>query len=521
MLSYASIVALGLINSASGAIWFTAPATVPQGSGIVVSPSFVSYSIELSYLPDYAGNKSVPNTFSENLLEQFRKFSGDDRPTIRVGGSSQDRVGYDPDLQVSRVLEGSGDLPARLTIGPTFFESLNTFTDTRFIYGLNMKRSVQNETHYQNMLDTVAAACKALSNNNLLGWSYGNEPNLYGFDNWYPADYTAAWLKGTRDAKKVLEDKCPDLADDDKFRWLTPSPSSLSSGHVNIPDIMEAGIDEDGSVYFLGAHSYMGNGREPVNKQAKLMNHTSVEGSINRHVSLMKKLVNYTQPYSISETNSLYGAGRAGVSNTFGAALWALDFSLHAAAKNITRLNFHMGRDYRYSAWQPVQTSKQDIGTKAPYYGNLATAAILGRLGKDKVQVANLPATGNGAESAYGIYHSGKLAKVAILNMAEYNFTASGNATETELNKAKRSNHNFSINLDSSFNGKTATVRRLIAPGADSITGITWDGYTFNYDVDNGKAVRVSNVTVGEEVAISGGKATLSIADSSAVVLEF
>ncbi|KAJ0285507.1 hypothetical protein CBS470a_006394 [Colletotrichum nupharicola] len=416
---------------------------------------------------------------------------------------------------------GSGDLPARLTIGPTFFESLNTFTDTRFIYGLNMKRSVQNETHYQNMLDTVAAACKALSNNNLLGWSY------------------AAWLKGTRDAKKVLEDKCPDLADDDKFRWLTPSPSSLSSGHVNIPDIMEAGIDEDGSVYFLGAHryefcmrqcsqsaadmtsSYMGNGREPVNKQAKLMNHTSVEGPINRHVSLMKKLVHYTQPYSISETNSLYGAGRAGVSNTFGAALWALDFSLHAAAKNITRLNFHMGRDYRYSAWQPVQTSKQDIGTKAPYYGNLATAAILGRLGKDKVQVANLPATGNGAESAYGIYHSGKLAKVAILNMAEYNFTASGNATETELNKAKRSNHSFSINLDSSFNGKTATVRRLIAPGADSITGITWDGYTFNYDVDNGKAVLVSNVTVGEEVAVSDGKATLSIADSSAVVLEF
>ncbi|EQB45829.1 hypothetical protein CGLO_15245 [Colletotrichum gloeosporioides Cg-14] len=424
MLSYASIVALGLTNSASGAIWFTAPANIPQGSGIVVSPSFVSYSIELSYLPDCAGNKSVPNTFSENLLEKFRKFSGDDRPTIRVGGSSQDRVGYDPDLEVSRILEESGDLPARLTIGPMFFESLNTFTDTRFIYGLNMKRSVQNETHYQNMLDTVAAACKALSNNNLLGWSYGNEPNL-------------GVAEGYSRCKKVLEDKCPDLADDDKFRWLTPSPSSLSSGHLNIPDIIEAGIDEDGSLH--------GNGRKPVNKQAKLMNHTSVEGSINRH----------------------------------------------------------------------------DIGTKAPYYGNLATAAILGRLGKDKVQVANLPATGNGAESVYGIYHSGKLAKVAILNMAEYNFTASGNATETELNKFKRSNHSFSINLDSSFNGKTATVLRLIAPGADSITGITWDGYTFNYDVDNGKAARVSTVTVGEEVAVSDGKATLSIADSSAVVVEF
>jgi hypothetical protein len=40
--------------------------------------------------------------------------------------------------------------------------------------------------------------------------------------------------------------------------WL-PDPRllSLKSGHVNIPDILEAGINDDSAVFFLGAHKYV------------------------------------------------------------------------------------------------------------------------------------------------------------------------------------------------------------------------------------------------------------------------
>jgi hypothetical protein len=264
----------------------------------------------------------------------------------------------------------------------------------------------------------------------------------------------------------------------------------------------------------------MGDADDEVDKQAKLMNHTRNVDAIANHVDLMDELTDYDLPYTISETNSLYGQGRAGVSNTFGAALWNLDFTLQAASKNISRVNFHMGKDYRYSAWQPVETDDVTIGTKAPYYGNLAAAAILGDLTDNEVQVVDLDDTTD-TEAAYGIYHSGDLAKIAVINFAEYNFTASGNATDSNLNTSHRGSHNFSINVDESLNDQTATVRRLTAPGADSITGITWDAYTFNYEVDNGNASRLSNVTHGEKVTVSDGVVTVSIQSSSAVLLEF
>lgn len=171
-----------------------------------------------------------------------------------MGGSSQDRVAYNASQATARIIEGNGDVPSSLTIGPTFFESLTTFANTRFIYGLNMKSSVSDSDAYDNMLDTVAAVCSSFSSDNLLAWSYGNEPNLYGFDDWEPADYTTAWLEAERDIKSVLEDECPDLVSDDLFGFLTPSVSNLHSGHVNIPDTLEDGINDDGVVFFLGAH---------------------------------------------------------------------------------------------------------------------------------------------------------------------------------------------------------------------------------------------------------------------------
>jgi hypothetical protein len=45
-------------------------------------------SIEFAFFTDYAGNKSQPNEFSRNLLENFEKITGK-QPTVRVGGTSQ------------------------------------------------------------------------------------------------------------------------------------------------------------------------------------------------------------------------------------------------------------------------------------------------------------------------------------------------------------------------------------------------------------------------------------------------
>ena len=49
------------------------------------------------------------------------------------------------------------------------------------------------------------------------------------------------------------------------------------------------------------------------------------------------------------ETNSIACHGAPGVSNTAGAALWTIDFTLQAASLGIKELFFHEGIGYKYN----------------------------------------------------------------------------------------------------------------------------------------------------------------------------
>lgn len=54
-------------------------------------------------------------------------------------------------------------------------------------------------------------------------------------------------------------------------------------------------------------------------------------------------------PLIFGETNSLYNQGKPGLSNSFGAALWGVDFNLYSASVGVRRVHMHMGTDYRVS----------------------------------------------------------------------------------------------------------------------------------------------------------------------------
>jgi hypothetical protein len=59
-----------------------------SAAGEPVLESFVSFSIEAAFFPDYAGNLSSLNKFSRNLLESLKEFQGSS-PDVRVGGNTQ------------------------------------------------------------------------------------------------------------------------------------------------------------------------------------------------------------------------------------------------------------------------------------------------------------------------------------------------------------------------------------------------------------------------------------------------
>ena len=267
--------------------------------------------------------------------------------------------------------------------------------------------------------------------------------------------------------------------------------------------------------------SYISGATSPgVTLQGTLMNHTSTTHSISSQLNeshLLLPLAPPNTPFILGETNSLYNQGRPGLSNSFGAALWGIDFNLWCAANNISRVHMHQGTNYRYQSWQPVDTALMAKGTKAPYYGNVAVAAMVGDLTKNEVKIANIPLA-SPFEAAYAAYVDGKLARIAVINMVEYDYTDTASP-------AKRPMTTYTFQLSdiplARTNGGKILVQRLLSNGSNAITGITWDGYSYSNELNNGKPVLLRNVTKGETVEAEGPNFRIGVPYSSAAILNF
>lgn len=266
----------------------------------------------------------------------------------------------------------------------------------------------------------------------------------------------------------------------------------------------------------------MGGAEEPgVTLQKTLMNHTMVIESAAKHINLSQTLADQDLardiPYVLGETNSLYSQGRPGLSNSFGAALWAVDWNLYCASQGIKQIYMHQGTDYRYASWQPAETNKTTMGTKAPYYGNAMVAAMM--QGRDDVRIANIPLDQD-TEAAYAAYVNGKLVRVAVINMVEYNYTSGADSDDADAAGGDRPTTRYSFRLPSSAASGSLPVQRLLANGSNAITGVTWDGYSYNYELEKGNPIRMQNVTNGEAVPVGNdGLVEVGVPYSSGAIL--
>lgn len=170
-----------------------------------------------------------------------------------------------------------------------------------------------------------------------------------------------------------------------------------------------------------------------------------------------------------------------------------------------------MGTNYRYQSWQPIATEHTTIGTKAPYYGNIAVAAFLGDQRATDIQIAHFPLGGTGHEAVYGSYTNQELRKIMVINMNAYNYSVA--------EPSPRGYRVFALPLGAELNTRVVTLHRLVANGSDAITGITWDGWSYNYELAEGKPVRLPNVTIGEKLQVQNGLINVPVWDSEAVIV--
>lgn len=233
----------------------------PNGAGVPLQP-FVSYSIEFSSFPDFAGNLSSPNTFSNNLLNNLGHLTGI-KPYIRVGGNTQDYAIFNKSLDTALVgivdPAKSPDYPTTITIGPKYFESYLTWPDTHFIHGFDLGRN--SSVARQGLIDSVAYACKALRGK-LAYWELGNEPDLYKTSaqgpvrpsNWNEKDYVSEWLHWTRAIRSALVKACPDLATDARYKYYAPSFAGTGGNSLDPITTWKDGLDADKDIAIITSH---------------------------------------------------------------------------------------------------------------------------------------------------------------------------------------------------------------------------------------------------------------------------
>lgn len=240
-------------------------AAAPNGAGVPLE-SFVSFSIEFSSFPDFAGNLSHPNSFSRNLLDNLGGFSGT-KPIIRVGGNTQDFAIFDKTLKVASVgivdPKISPDYPTTLTIGPAYFESYQTLPGTKFVHGFNLGG---NSTEARDaLIDSVSYACKALEGGKLAYWELGNEPDLFKTSGrpvrprtWSEQDYVNEWLHWTRAIHEAMKEACPHLASERNYKYYAPSFAGTGNS-LNPIVTWKAGIDSDKDIGIISSHKWVEN----------------------------------------------------------------------------------------------------------------------------------------------------------------------------------------------------------------------------------------------------------------------
>ncbi|KUI65934.1 Beta-glucuronidase [Cytospora mali] len=516
-----AVVSSRLLTSAVAASSITLDLTsTPSNLSQTVDLSFGGFGIEPSNLFSYTGGAEA-NQLTITLLENLGNYTGKP-PHIRIGGNTQDYMIYsesqDKWAQITNPdAVGQGNIPSdSMLIGPNFFTAANRLpAGTPVTWGLNL---AYDQDDYIDqivlMANQVLSRCTSLD---IVAFEIGNEPDLYssnGFRNasWTSTMYSQQWLD--RAAALYEQVVKPAGLPSGYFEAGATSHTSGTTFDISVmaadtPSVQE---DLDGSVYLstYNQHDYtyfVSVTGYPLTLQT-IMNFDTTEAQFATWRTQIEQAQAAGHPYALREMGMVGPLGVTNVSDTFGGALYTLNFLLWTTTLNVTGVNFHMTANSYTSAWQPSTYNGLAPHVRPIYYGHAAFNQIIGPTCQAQVSqysLSDLPSDYTGFVRAYSIYQAGSLQSIAVIN--------SKSANTTETNKA---NLTVSVTLPSSLAGKTVHLAYLTNDGIDAKYNTTWNGISFEQD-SLGTATQLDDsdetVTVGDD-----GSLSFSVRDSAAVV---
>ncbi|MGD0129930.1 MAG: glycosyl hydrolase family 79 C-terminal domain-containing protein [Terriglobia bacterium] len=353
----------------------------------VIPPDFVGLGYEISSVAR-VGLLSGRNRAYVQLVRALGT-----QGTIRVGGNTLDYSTFSPQGRAVSAPE-----PQATLVNASVIEDLGEFLDAtgwKLIWGLNLGRGTPQQAVEE------AQAVAASANGKLLALEVGNEPDL--FDQAHrPQGYGyEQFLEEYRRYRDAVRAKLPDV------------PFAGPDVAVKTDWVTRFAADEGRDIKLLTHHYYAeGPPKNPASTIENLLRGDEKLTRILAQCRSASRLANL--PYRICETNSCFGGGKPGVSDTFASALWGLDFLFTLAAADASGVNLETGVNQHgfVSSYSPIGDDEHgNYSAKPLYYGVLAFAqASRGRRVKVQYDAGNLNV------KAYAVLGEDKRLSVTLIN---------------------------------------------------------------------------------------------------------
>jgi hypothetical protein len=257
------------------------------------------------------------------------------------------------------------DTPAHTGITTSNLNSLATLvteTGWKVNYSENLAYFNAGKVTYD--ARTVSAKLGA----NVLAYACGNEPDDYAPHRKRPAGYTEKqYLTEAAACFKAVHSGVPGapIAGPNTFHtaWLPPYATA-----------------EKGKIQYLAEQYYPMShcGSGSTGGSARLLSRATASAESATVASVASSAGAAGTPFVIGETNSASCSGLPGLSNTYAAALWAVDWVLLAAEKGATGIYFHGVLTTACNSYTPVCKTGTGTYVAEPVYYGLLFAHLLG-----------------------------------------------------------------------------------------------------------------------------------------------
>lgn len=497
----------------------------------VLRPDLYGYSIEPSSLAPY-----LQSPLASTVLRHIAKIAGMSAP-IRVGGNIADQTIFDRTLPVPFQALPNDTVVDVLQIRDDWFKGwTDYFPDgTDFTYTLNLRNE---STSWTNAMQQASAAIHHLGPSLSL-FELGNEIDHYiskGWrdQSWNTSTYTDQWKRLThqittspfyRDATHKPRFQAAIFADPP---WVPDQHDELDD--FDIVNVTRAGLMNSRLIDSYAMHLYPQStcdaAREARLSLDLLSNHSVIWTNISQYIPQVAAAERAKSRLTLGETNSASCSGRSGISDTFGAALWATDYALAAASIGLEQVFFHLGHQSEYSAFTPVGYEYNGellvAGVRAHFLSHVFLAHVVA--GGSERTIAGLSGAANSSDLAgYAIFGGdATLEKLVFVDLGVWN-SSEGLHNPSTLRATDSNSTSAGERLTRTVEVKTSwapgaqiDVLRLQEPGTNAKSGVSVSG--LEVDLLTGALVgqkRPEQVVVGH-----GGLVEFELQRAEAILLE-